>query len=322
MSNARKSSSKTDLPVKGKSTSAPASKKPALKEAAVKEAATKEPKGNNKQGKRKMDYGVTIKLLYGAAIVLAVGAFIVIGVKTIEDLSAERNASTLLSVYKDMETAQPATTLLATATPEAAEETPLPTPGVDTDVIAAQHRANEEDDLEVDETADYVQPDDVEHTEMEEIIQQIVNSVGDDGVVGTIEIPKTGQEYPIIGKWSYKLLKISICRYQGGLPNEFGSNLVLIGHNYKSGAHFGNLKNLEKGDEIYLTAKGGERIRYVVYDMETIAPDAFDELKEYRGESGLTLLTCRNNGNNRLIVRCEQQAVASAVSANGTGTNG
>ena len=278
------------------------------------------PEGKKGRGKGKLDYGVTIKLLYGAAIVLAIGAFIVIGAKTVEDLSAERNASTLLSAYKDMETAQPVTTLLATATPEAAQETPVPTPGLDTDVIAAQHRVDEEDDLEVDETADYVQPEDAEHSEMEEIIQQIISSVGDDGVIGTIEIPKTGQEYPIIGKWSYKLLKISICRYQGGLPNEFGSNLVLIGHNYKSGAHFGNLRNLEKGDEIYLTAKGGERVRYEVYDMETIAPDAFDELKEYRGESGLTLLTCRNNGNNRLIVRCEQKAVESAVSAGSPGT--
>ena len=296
MSNARKNSRKADLPAE-RNAGAPA---PARK--------------RGDQRGRKPDYGTTIKFLYGAAIVLAVAAFVIIGVKTVEDLTAEKSASTLLNAYKEMETAEPEAIPLATATPEAAE-TPSITPGVDTDAISAVHRVDAEDDLEVDESADYVQPDDAEHSELEEIIKQIVSAVGDDGVIGTIEIPKTGQEYPIIGKWSYKLLKISICRYQGGRPNESGNNLVLIGHNYKSGAHFGNLKKLEVGDELYLTAKGGERTRYVVYDKEGIAPDAFSELKQYRGDAGLTLLTCKDNGNNRLIIRCEQKPVESTVSA-------
>ena len=267
-----------------------------------------------------MDYGKTIKILYGVAIALAVFTFVVIGIKTVEDLSAEKSASTLLNAYKEMESAAPTAQLQATVTPEAVA-TPDSTPGIDTDTIAAEHRVHQEDDLVVDESADYVQPDDAATAETEEIIKQIINAVGDDGVIGTIEIPKTGQEYPIIGKWSYKLLKISICRYQGGEPNESNSNLVLIGHNYKSGAHFGNLKKLEVGDEIYLTAKNGERIRYVVYDTEGIAPDNFNALKQYRGESGLTLLTCKNNGNNRLIVRCERKPAETAVSANGTTSN-
>ena len=121
------------------------------------------------------------------------------------------------------------------------------------------------------------------------------------------------RELPIIGKWSYDLLKISICRYKGPDPNEDG-NLVLIGHNYKSGAHFGDLDKLSVGSELFLTnTKTGERVRYEVYQVKHIAPDAFSALKSYHGDAGLTLMTCRSNGTNRLLLRCEQKAAEPTV---------
>ena len=87
---------------------------------------------------------------------------------------------------------------------------------------------------------------------------------------------------------------------------------MLIGHNYKSGAHFGILKKLEVGDEIYLTnAATGARVRYEVYQIKSISADAFSALKSYKGDAGLTLMTCKDNGTNRLLVRCEQKAAAS-----------
>ena len=286
-----------------------------------------------KRSGKRTDYGTTIKILYGVAIVLAVAACAIIGVKTVEDLQAEKSASTLLNAYKEMETAQPTATALTTATPDAAATptpdpsatpdpmaTPDTTPGPDIEAEVNAHRVNADSDIQVDETGNYVQPEDADTAETEEIIKKIVKAVGDDGVIGTIEIPKFTQEYPIIGKWSYSLLKISICRYLGGDLNQSGKNLVLIGHNYKSGAHFGNLKKLEVGDEIYLTAKGGDRVRYVVYEMVGIEPDDFDAVDKYRGDAGLTLLTCKNNGNNRLIVRCEQKPAESTVSTGTTQT--
>ncbi|MEG1523920.1 MAG: sortase [Clostridia bacterium] len=273
-----------------------------------------------KKGKRRGDYGVTIKALYVVAIVLAVATLAIVGIKTWQDLSAERNANALLTAYKEMET--PGPTATATATPET-PPTPAPTetPGPDLDVVANSHRVDDGSDQNVDETADYVQPDAPEVSEAEKIIQKIIASVGEDGVIGTLEIPSTEQEYPIIGKWSYKLLKISLCRYQGPNANQPG-NLVLIGHNYKSGAHFGNLKKLEVGDELFLTGIDGKRIRYEVYQIKGVAPDAFSELEPYKGECGLTLMTCKDNGNNRLIVRCVQKEAPVSASANTTtGTN-
>ena len=153
-----------------------------------------------------------------------------------------------------------------------------------------------------------MQPDAPEElSDLDLTIQKIVKATGDDGMIGILEIPEINQELPVIGKWSYKLLKISVCRYKGPDPNEKG-NLVIIGHNYKSGAHFGDLSELSVGSEVFLTnTKTGQRVRYVVYQIKSIAPDAFSALNSYHGTAGLTLMTCRNNGTNRLLVRCEQQ---------------
>lgn len=214
-------------------------------------------------------------------------------------LASSKASDALLVAYEAKPTPDPTVTVAATATAEpTAEVDATESPGID------GHG-------EVDESADYVQlegPD--EDGTVHELIQKIIDAEGEDGVIGLIEIPALDVRLPIIGKWSYPLLKISICRYTGPLPNNEG-HLVLLGHNYKSGAHFGNLKKLKKGAEIFLTdAATNTRLRYEVYDIETIRPDDFNALKESRGTYGLTLLTCQNDGNDRMILRCEQKDAA------------
>lgn len=183
--------------------------------------------------------------------------------------------------------------------------------------IAEEGDANRHDagnDLEVDESADYVPPDEVNVEEEQDLIKQISKAVGEKGVIGTITIPKFNQEYPIIGQWSYKLLRISICRYKGPAVNEKG-NLVLIGHNYKSGAHFGNLKHLKVGDEIYLKAPGEDQlpVRYEIYNIVSIEPENFSALNKHKGDCSLTLMTCASTGNQRKLFRCVRKAATSDV---------
>ena len=157
----------------------------------------------------------------------------------------------------------------------------------------------------VDETAAYVQPDAPELAAREAIIQKVVSAVGEDGILGVLSIPELNVELPVIGKWSYDLLKLSVCRYRGPEANGKG-NLILLGHNYKSGAHFGKLDRLKPGSELFLTDTNSQKLRYVVYEIKTIEPTAFSELEQYRGERGLTLVTCVNSGTQRQIFRCEQ----------------
>lgn len=257
------------------------------------------------------------------AILLGIIALVLLGIKLYEGQTAASNANALLEAYKAQATVSPTQSLspMPEETQSATDEpigTPDPTDenfeqtDEEADANAAadanQHLANDGSVTDTSESGEYVQQDAPEEvSDLDKTIQKIVKATGDDGMIGILEIPEINQELPIIGKWSYSLLKISICRYKGPDPNEKG-NLVLIGHNYKSGAHFGDLDKLSVGSELFLTnTKTGERIRYEVYQVKHIAPDAFSALKSYHGEAGLTLMTCRNNGTNRLLVRCEQK---------------
>jgi LPXTG-site transpeptidase (sortase) family protein len=257
-----------------------------------------------------------IRFLGLTAILLGAVALVLLGIRLFEGEAAKSNADALLEAYK----ARPTATPVITVTPSVTEEPPgTPEPAdedyeqtsAEADASAAQnanqHLADDGSVTTASESGEYVQPDEPEVNKLDETIARIIKATGEDGVIGILEIPRFDTELPIIGKWSYNLLKISVCRYKGPAPNEKG-NLVIIGHNYKSGAHFGNLKNIEVGDELYLTnAKTGERVRYEVYQVKSIAPDAFSALDSYHGPAGLTLMTCRNNGTNRLLVRCEQK---------------
>lgn len=271
-----------------------------------------------------------IRALGLTAILLGLVALVLLGFKLFEGQQAANNANALLEAYKAQATVLP--TLSPSAEAQTSQEptqgptdgpvgTPEPTDenyeqtDTNADENAAadanQHVANDGSVNKTSESGEYVQPDAPEElSDLDLTIQKIVKATGDDGMIGILEIPQINQELPIIGKWSYKLLKISVCRYKGPDPNEEG-NLVIIGHNYKSGAHFGDLSELTVGSEVFLTnAKTGQRVRYVVYQIKSVAPDAFSALNSFHGTAGLTLMTCRNNGTNRLLVRCEQQEAA------------
>ena len=263
-----------------------------------------------------------IRALGLTAILLGVVALVLLGIKLFEGQVAADNANALLDAYKAQATVLPATASPSPEVTQSAAEEPAVTPeptdedfeltDENADVSAAadanQHLANDGSVTAHSESGEYVQQDAPEQvSNVDKIIQKIVKATGDDGMIGILEIPEINQELPIIGKWSYNLLKISICRYKGPDPNEDG-NLVLIGHNYKSGAHFGDLDKLSVGSELFLTnTRTGERVRYEVYQIKHIAPDAFSALKSFHGPAGLTLMTCRNNGTNRLLIRCEQK---------------
>ena len=269
-----------------------------------------------------------IRALGLTAILLGVVALVLLGFKLFEGQQAQSNANALLEAYKAQATVLPTLSPSAEATQtQGPTDEPVGTPeptdenfeqtDVNADQNAAadanQHVANDGSVTTTSESGEYVQPDAPEElSDLDLTIQKIVKATGDDGMIGILEIPEINQELPVIGKWSYNLLKISVCRYKGPDPNEKG-NLVIIGHNYKSGAHFGDLSELSVGSEVFLTnTKTGQRVRYVVYQIKSIAPDAFSALNSYHGTAGLTLMTCRNNGTNRLLVRCEQQEATPA----------
>ncbi len=115
--------------------------------------------------------------------------------------------------------------------------------------------------------------------------------------VGKITIPVLDRDLPVMQQWSYDGLRISPGRYSGSIKT---NNLVICGHNNTS--HFGTLKYLKDGDEVYFTDVNGDVYSYAVDYIDTLGPYAVEEMTS--GDWDLTLFTCTVGGRTRVTVRC------------------
>ena len=142
---------------------------------------------------------------------------------------------------------------------------------------------------------------------------QTTTGTGDSGVkymgydvIGTIEIPATDIEYPIIpdDQASINSLNVAIVMlYPSNIGlNEVG-NTVLAGHNYRNGTFFANNKRLQDGDKIYITDTSGRRVTYEVYNKyETSTSDSEYMNRDTKGKREISLTTCTDDTKGRLII--------------------
>ena len=117
-------------------------------------------------------------------------------------------------------------------------------------------------------------------------------------VIGTLNIPSLGIEYPILSETSTQLLKVSLNKYWGAYPNEVG-NMVVVGHNYKNNKFFSKLPNIEIGAIVKITDLTGRTLDYKVYATDVIDPyDNTCTSQLTNGQTEVTLITCYyENGN-------------------------
>lgn len=121
-------------------------------------------------------------------------------------------------------------------------------------------------------------------------------------VVGTIEIPATNVNYPILEDMNTKSLETSVVFLYGAGINQVG-NTVIAGHNYRNGLFFSNNKKLNIGDKIYLTDNSKNRVKYIIYDkFETTSEDADFYSRDTNGKPEVTLTTCNDDSSKRLIL--------------------
>ena len=127
-------------------------------------------------------------------------------------------------------------------------------------------------------------------------------------VLGTIKIPKTNCEYPILDSITKRSLEIAVglAPYGPGL-NEVG-NSIIFGHNYRNGLFFSNNKNLRNGDVIYITDKTGRTVTYEIYNIyQTDANDASYFTRDTEGKREISLQTCTDDGANRIIIWAKEK---------------
>lgn len=126
-------------------------------------------------------------------------------------------------------------------------------------------------------------------------------------IIGRITIPKIGVDYPIFSETTVELLKISICKFHGGNPNEIG-NLCLAGHNYRNNKFFSKVDTLVVGDIIEITDLSKRTIQYEIYDIHTVDPtDRSDTTQLTNGKKEVTLITCTDDNKQRIIVKCTEK---------------
>jgi len=122
-------------------------------------------------------------------------------------------------------------------------------------------------------------------------------------VIASISIPKISVFYPVIAETTEEYLKIAPTKLWGPNPNEEG-NLCIIGHNWENGTLFSNLEKLENNDIVRIKDNTGNAVEYKVYDKYTVRADNLEcTSQETNGKTEITLITCTNNKNTRLIVK-------------------
>ena len=122
-----------------------------------------------------------------------------------------------------------------------------------------------------------------------------------------LNIPSLGIKYPVLTESNDELLKISLNKFWGPEPNEVG-NYCIVGHNYKSKRMFGKLSQIEDGAIVTLTDVGGRTLNYVVYDRYKVEPDDVACTSQLtNGKKELTLITCTNYGQDRLVIKAVEK---------------
>ena len=141
------------------------------------------------------------------------------------------------------------------------------------------------------------------------------NSSGNKGkfknftTVGTMEIPSINFNYPIIEDATAPAIEVAVAvLYPNGENINQPGNTVIIGHNYRNGALFSNLKRTKVGDKVYVKDYRGTKLAYTIYNkFETSAQDTSFYQRETNGKAELTLSTCTDASNNRRLIVLAKQ---------------
>ena len=104
------------------------------------------------------------------------------------------------------------------------------------------------------------------------------------------------------------MLKISPCRFYGDFPNNNNSsmnkNLCIAGHNYNNKQFFSQIDKLEVNDKIIIVDNFNNEYNFsVIKNYEVKSNDLSPIYENSSNNYELTLVTCNNMNNNRIIIK-------------------
>lgn len=123
--------------------------------------------------------------------------------------------------------------------------------------------------------------------------------------IGILKIANLNISYPVINETTEENLKVAPTKYCGpDVPNTVG-NLCITGHNYGTSSFFGKLDEIEIGDMVIFIPHDGDTKTYKVYSKEIVEPENTECLsQDTNGNIEITLITCAENTEKRLVVKC------------------
>lgn len=125
--------------------------------------------------------------------------------------------------------------------------------------------------------------------------------IGNIEYVGALEIPSLDLQLPVAAYWDPGFAKSAPCRYTG---SPYTGDMIIAGHNYRQ--HFGKLRKLPMGSEIYFTDLDGNTFTYKAVSVESVDGQDVETMKAGSDAWDLTLFTCNFSGQARTAVRCIQ----------------
>lgn len=133
------------------------------------------------------------------------------------------------------------------------------------------------------------------------------SSLPPDSILGIIKIPELDLSYTFFSGLTDDLLKISPCRFYGDLPNNNSNtskNLCIAGHNYNNKQFFSQIDKLQINDKIIIIDNFNNEYTFSVINIYEVKSNDLSPIYTNLSDSyELTLVTCNNINNNRIIVK-------------------
>ena len=134
-------------------------------------------------------------------------------------------------------------------------------------------------------------------------VEESTDSSGEKAAISILRIPKINLEIAVVDGVEKEDIKYVVGHFKDSvMPGEIG-NLCVAGHRTSNyGQPFKEVDKLQEGDEIIFTYNGGEYV-YTVNDSFVVTPYDTYILDNTEDKATMTLITCKLDSKNRLIIK-------------------